>query len=211
MRLILLDFDGTIFNTEKLKKLLPEFVGMSLFISGAKFKETYETTKNSEGAYDLFYHLKFLGAGSSESEIEEKFTEFFQKEEMVFNDFKELKNSLGPDDYLCVYTLGFDRFQNLKLSLDEATKDIRKIILETNKKNFFENNLKFINSSFKFADIENEFDSVYFVDDNPKHFTSELFKNLKQFRILRDDSKYKDIPTPKGVTEIKLLTEINEN
>lgn len=212
MILYLFDFDGTIFNTEKLKELLPSFVKDNLSIDANQFSDTYESSKNEDGAYDFYTHTRQIGSKLSNEEIKIKFETYFSNYDFLFPDFITFSNNIDVNnDLVVIFTLGFDTFQELKINLIPNLNGIRKIVLNTNKKRFLNENISLNNNGIEFKPLKQTFSKIKFVDDNPANLTKEDYPNLFQYRILRSGSKYEKIQTPTYAKEINLLTELDED
>ena len=206
-RLILIDFDGTLFDSDSFKKELVKFWNDKYGITQQQWDATYEPSRNEHGAYDYFQHLsQFLD--TNRETLKTEFIEYFRAHDFYFHDALEFLKK-HEEDKLIIFTLGYDDFQSMKIDTNEYVSKIKRIAISGHKGTFFADNLDTSSDKLKFSGIDGEFNEIWYVDNRPTYFMKDVIPTVRQIRVFREGKRYSDIPTPVHIEEVKLLTDIS--
>jgi len=204
-QLLLIDFDGTLFNTDEFKIQLFNFVSFKYAINKETLHLTYEQYKNEIGIYDFFLHISsFIRIDFDE--LEKSITNHFlnKSSNFLFSDaitFLENNNKY----HIVIYTLGDDRFQKLKFKVANILERIPRIIIQEDKFNYIIKNILYVDEFIILKSLgDSKYNEVVYVDDNPVFFKNPINK-VSLCRIMRKGQKYNDKSTPVFVREITTL------
>jgi len=204
-KLFLLDFDETLFNTTLFKKDLTNFLAIKYSID---FFKDYDNYKNEYGAYDYFTHILHLTKKKNKEELLNDFYKFFEDKNYEFDDVQAFLRRYAKDE-LVILTVAIDNFQNMKINICPNIKNLKRMIILKNKAEFIKQNIIYKNRKLYFHQLNQEYDEIIFIEDQPKFLILKKIKNFFQFRMKRPGTKYYNNETPDNITEIKTLEEIN--
>ncbi len=201
---IILDFDDTIFNTGC---FINDFKAIFFRngVSATVFKETYYSQKiklenRIFKQYDLAIQLKKIKElGLETRKLEQELAVFLQGlGRYVFADFFEFSKQFNKND-LKLVSFGAGAFKDLKIT----ESGVRKFFSEIKTG---ENKVQLINEIIK----REKTDELWIIDDRIDQIEviRKNFPKAKFFRIKRAAGRYNKEKTPKGIREIKSLSEI---
>lgn len=200
----LLDFDGTLFDSEAFKRDLKGFIS-SIGIDRIKFDQTYQQSKNQYGSYDLFEHMeKYFSI--SEVNLRPKLYHYFADKDYQYPDVANFLTSTSGD-HRVIFTLGSDRFQRFKIGLTSSLSGLDVLQTESAKnRELIEISKASQSKRLKFRG--QDYQKIYYLDNRVEFFIADPLAGLVQIRIHRvGDYYYKDL-TPEGVQEVGNLNEI---
>lgn len=194
--LLLIDFDGTMYNTSIQKDELKKFFSKYYNLTAENFDLTYESAKHKNKAYSLFNHLKQFGV-EDKDQIKRNFLEFNMNIDYNFPDFKRFYANVVQDSNIdfYVYTNGYKDFQHLKLNSLQLNPKPKVIATLSGKKELLKKYLTKIASSFgqKVLFKGTIYDKVINVDDKSEYFDENLKDLVDYYLIDRIGSSMKPL------------------
>src|ERR1700741_489375 len=132
-QLIILDFDGTIFNSALFYQDMRNTLEITFGINAATFKSNQKRFMlASDHSYDFFAHVRDLGLDKSEVSalLREKLgpTDYLYPDVLSF-----LKKHQSLQTEILVVTVGVDDWQNFKLSFCPAINHLTQHVLHVHK------------------------------------------------------------------------------
>ena len=193
---IYLDFDRTLFDTEKfiqdLEKLIIENnVDIKLF-------NEYKANYKKEGFNPEFILKEMEKDYSFNHDVYQKIDELLQLSyQYIYSDVVIFLNKCHDNNYqVCLLTKGNHDFQLKKIKYSHLEQLFNKVIITQKRK----------------GELALDYSKGIFIDDNPYEIDSILDKKpFKVIRIAREKARYNDIATKKEVPIVQSLSEINFN
>lgn len=208
--LVLVDLDETLFDTVRFKSLIGEYLSDSFGIDRDRYKETYSDFQPEAGLYDFWSHLEFL-TSRTRKELYDSFVEYVHNSEipLLHSDAGEFLDANNEKD-LAILTFGMDDFQNLKIDQIPRLSEYPRLVIQTSKSEFLDNNMTPTDQGIGFSPVSEDkfYEKIWVIDDRVDMFATVDIDGLEQFRIRREGGKYSSFETPTHVTEVTSLNEI---
>ncbi|MFA6525514.1 MAG: hypothetical protein WCT33_04590 [Patescibacteria group bacterium] len=180
---IVLDFDHTLFDTEKFKQALQDRLAM-FGVTGDQFNSNYRIVKERSGYYNYREHLKLLAQAEEldENDLLLSFNEIVNSaNEFLFPDTLDFLKALKliPKSELYLLTFGQDEFQQAKVEASSIKLYFREVI-DT------------IESKLLYFDQNNEMQSAIFLDNRGKTIDQikTKYPNISAIWIKRENTPY---------------------
>ena len=202
-RLVILDFDSTLFNVRLFLADLTNLLAKKFDINLERFDVTYEQMRTAGGGYSTYDHMKFLGL--PKAEIDALLDKKSFPNEYAYQGVTEAIAKFQKTSDVIIWTLGDARFQEFKRAFIPALKNVAFIITHDKSAKLpdeivrKEDGVQYNSKLYK---------SVVLIDDNPKNFFDSPPIYLRQIRVRYPGGRYSKIETPKGVEEAANLADI---
>lgn len=200
-KLLLVDFDGTIFNSDKFHKDIWNFLVTTKGFKLTDLLESYEKAKEDKKPHSLQKQFKILGIEDPYPLIEEITAHLIELgDTYLYSDSIEfIEQNL---DRIIIYTFADSLHYSNKLKISGLDKyNLKLLMVAENKNDFLVKNLvssvnTILNSDFDFTNK-----GIYWIDDKIDSFNKSI-DNVEFVRIIRAGDKYAHLQTPDGVKEI---------
>jgi hypothetical protein len=203
-RLILIDFDGTLFDTKRFKKELAVFGERKYGISEEEWRKTYKKAKNFNGAYNYFKHIKGF-TSKTVSVLQTEFDEYFKGKSFIYSDVLSFLTKYNKER-IVIFTLGIDNFQLMKIRSNNLVASLETIITDKDKTHYWTDKLIYLSEdSLKFNGMKETFKELWYIDNRSTYFTKKPPNNVRQIRIKRKGDLYSASPTPNYAEEVESL------
>lgn len=202
-QLLLVDFDGTLFNSDLFHNDIAKYLNEKYMLPIDKFFETFELAKSDNLPHSLKKQFKIIGFRNTNGLIKEikdylanSGKNYIFEESLDF--IKQYKKNI------IIYTYADPSYFKYKLAISKLSRlRIPSLIVNSDKNTFLKNNIKKIINENKFTP-----NKVVWIDDKVKVFSSAI-ENIEFVRIKREGNKHSFFETPKAITEINNLLELN--
>ncbi|MBW3538264.1 hypothetical protein KY386_02100 [Candidatus Parcubacteria bacterium] len=211
-RLVILDFDGTVFDTYAFYGDILKLLHARYQVNSYRFLQQIDryTTTDDGGTYDFFGHVRATLPLPAER-ITADIKIALAGRNYVYADAARFLADGGGDATRTVLTVGEPSWQAFKFEFAAPIQPLTKLIIQVNKGDYLMRHLSVrpdgaMTVGPLAADYYRE---VSLVDD--KTTTFEKVKpraGLKLFRIKRPGEKYALLPAPSHVRDIAHLTDI---
>ncbi len=214
--LVLIDFDHTIVDTDKMRLWMFDRID-KLGFTKEDIAKTYENAKNVDGSYSLEIHLKLL-CDITHKNLDEAskkvFMELCPVQDTVYTDARKFIMNKSSDYNLLIFTLAEQKTQEARIDCSRLMNFIRGIVFTQIKKSQVLNKgIHKINDNIIFDVFPNlEFKKIILIDDHPREFEDldpKLLSILDLFRLRREGDKYSTLETPQGIKEITSFNDLN--
>lgn len=207
--LYLVDFDGTLFNSNKLHQDINSFLE-NLGITKLQLKDAYEETKKDGKPFNIQKYLELL-----------ELDNILQVKKRIEQHIIDVNNNyLYPDTLeflekfnqpIIIYTFANSNFYKFKLKISKLNKlKLKSIIVDGKKDEYLKQNLIYKNNKVGFS-FSALYDKICWVDDKVDGFIRIKIKNVEFIRLKREGDKYALENTPENVKEIGSLLELISN
>lgn len=171
---LILDFDDTIFDTERFKKEKLFLCLEKQGVSASNFEQNYKKYGATHPTYDLSTHLKSLCREFNiQIDTDSVIYEISKGlEEFVFPEYLEIIKKYGREN-IFILTQGDLNFQQLKIKRSEVDKKVEQILIvrDSKKEKLDELALLWPNETIVFVD--DKFKNLYFETSN--HAIARIF------------------------------------
>ena len=164
---LIIDFDDTIFDTDRFKKerLFPCLKRYD--ISAELFEKSYEKYRKTNPIYDIYQHLESFGKESNTNiDLESIIYEISSGlESFVFPEYLSIFKKYGREN-IFILTQGSENFQQLKIKRSEVDKKVGGILVvdSTKKEKIEDISLLWPNETILF--IDDKFKNLSFETEN---------------------------------------------
>ncbi|MFA6272102.1 MAG: HAD family hydrolase [Patescibacteria group bacterium] len=196
---IVLDFDHTLFDTEKFKQALQDRLAM-FGVTGDQFNSNYRIVKERSGYYNYREHLRLLAQTEEldENDLLLNFNEIVNSaNEFLFPDTVDFLNALKsiPKSELYLLTFGQDEFQQAKVEASGIKAYFREII-DT------------VESKLLYFDQNQDLQSAVFLDNRGKTIDQikAKYSDIVAIWIKRENTPYDDEVCEKADYQATSLT-----
>lgn len=198
--ILLVDFDGTIFNSDLFHKNIAEYLNIKYKLPLEDFYSSFEKAKEDGLPHNLKKQLKIVGFRNVNGLIKEiKQHLLSTNQNYIYEDVLDFINKYKKS--IVIYTFADEKYYKYKQRISSLSKyRLPYIIVNSDKNTFLSTN---INSLDKIANKK-----IIWVDDKVSVFKSTI-KNVEFIRIKREGNKHSVYDTPKDITEINNLLELN--
>ncbi|MDF2460977.1 MAG: hypothetical protein K0S68_380 [Candidatus Saccharibacteria bacterium] len=203
-RLYLLDFDRTIFDNHRFINDVVDFLKNDRGLDIERFHATFDQfVDHDHGGYDPHAHHQEL-LGISPDELDRILRKGLGGRDYAFPDAAAWIKARDPErDHVVVITVGRPRYQAIKFHHTPVVKDLRKIVVRTNKGAVLRHHLTQGAGEYGLDFLDQHYDSISLIDDSAETFTAlGPTDRISGIRIARPGEKYSDIPTPPFVRHI---------
>ena len=197
--ILLLDFDGTLFNSDLFHKHIAEYLNTTYKLPLEEFYSSFDKAKEDGLPHSLKKQLKIIGFRNVNGLIKElkqhlltTNTNYLYQETIDF--IQKYKKSI------VVYTYADAKYFKYKQHISSFGKfRLPYIIVNTDKNIYLSQNA---NSNDWLANKR-----IYWIDDKPSVFKNTI-NNVEFIRIKREGDKHSSNATPVGVKEVNNLLDI---
>jgi len=205
-RLLLVDFDGTLFNSDLFHKDVGEYLYNTYKIPSEDFYGAYEKSKHN-GPHSLKRQLKILGLKNVSGLLKEIKALFeLTSQNYIYNETLEFITKNKKE--IVIYTYADPTYFKFKLAVTKLNAlRLPVIAVNTNKNDFLRNNL---DSTIKFKKRNKDSynpERVLWIDDKIEGFTKNI-ERVEFIRIKREGGKHSVHQTPESAKEISNLLDV---
>jgi hypothetical protein len=211
-QLYILDFDRTLFDTRRFFEDMKAALKRTHQLDMKAFAKTFESfIEPATGGYDPHRHHGEL-LGLTPGELDQVVAAELGHEDYTFPDAAAWLSSQAhaPNVDLVIVTMGRPRYQELKFQHSAPVRDIRKIVVNTNKGAIIRRHLKSGGGEYALEFLDQPYRTMTLIDDSADTFTA--LGNTGQIdciRIARPGEKYTELPTPAHVRHITSFGELS--
>lgn len=206
--LYILDFDRTLFDTTAFTADLRSVLHRSHRVPGDRFDQIMIRYLNPSGQlYDLAAEAAAL-AGITATELQTLAANALAGRDYLFPDATDWLRRHQADQ-LAIITTGHRNFQTFKLQFAPTLHHLPRLIIPDNKAQYVASQISGQTPPFTLDFLDNVFDHIYLVDDNPDTFAGLLSTpGLTCIRLARPGQRFASQPTPSGITTITSFKEL---
>jgi hypothetical protein len=209
-RLYILDFDHTVFESDRFIADLRDLVSRVFDLNPAEFDANQpQYVEAGTKYYDFHGHIQAL-TGISPKQLNRLVGEHLPDRDYSYPDISAW---IGDRDRLnekvIVMTVGRPPFQELKFKYAKAVDGIRKLVVPKNKGEIIREHITGAPAAYRLDIALHIFEHIYLIDDSPETFRGlGQLNEVSGIRLARPNGKYQHIPTPTGTREITSLREL---
>lgn len=204
--LYLIDFDGTLFNSDKFHTDIALFLQNKLGVELSFILEAYKETKAEGKPHHLKKHLEILRVQNIK-ELQKEVAIYLLSlgNDYLYSDTLQFLNKFSHQ--FLIYTFAKPDHYKLKLKVSRLNKfRLPTLMIEDNKNEYLAKNLTIYKNMYGLG-LSRLYPKVYWIDDKIDSFNQNI-EGVEFIRIRREGDKYSFEPTPRGVREISTLLEL---